>query len=335
MRPAVLGLVLCCACGGVKVVAREPTAPLQIVGAFVYPFGFRWEEPAYRSFEMSQRLLDVALDTAGDELSFWGPDEFRVMRASDDGAWVASTALPVLIGSGARPEQGLIIRPWAEQRVSGSSQEVQDNKGRARGGSASQETVYIGHVEVIHPSTREVLVEAEGTVTIDPFAEASPEADFDPAPPLTHLMEALMRAAVKKAAKFAATRAQQKLPELTLAVTPSATLRWQDEGRASAEVEMAKMDSVSLDLFLQVRARFLNPQLNDGQASKLTKLPPGLYVRGPIADPKWKLEEGDLLIAFDDVKASRQAFCRLRFAHAPSQVKVRKATGETTEVLLP
>jgi hypothetical protein len=330
-----LAVLLLAACGSVKLTVKEPSQKLELVGAFMYPFGFRWDEPAYRSFELSQRLLDAAIDASGDQLAFWGPDEFRVMRPDDDAAWVASTALPLLTGTAARPEQGIVIRPWAERRVSNSTQEASDAKGRARGGSNSQETEYIGHVEVIFPSNHEVIIEAEDHVFIDPFAEPTPENDFDPTPPLTHMMEKLVKACVKKASKYAVARPTMKLPSLHLAMTPTASLRWQDGARPPAELEMAKMDSASLDLFIQARTRFLNPGLSDAAAAKLAKLPIGLYVLPPVDDPKWNVSEGDVLTAIDADKAEPQVWARLKFASAPAEVKVRKPSNEVVEVLLP
>src|SRR5687767_8572532 len=130
-RVAVLiSLSLCACASGFQLTAKEPGTPLELVGVFVYPFGFRWEEPAYRSFELSQRLIDVALAEGGHALSFYGPSEFKVMREKDDGAWVASTALPLLTTQGARPEQGIVVRPWAERRVTSSQAEAQDARGR-------------------------------------------------------------------------------------------------------------------------------------------------------------------------------------------------------------
>jgi hypothetical protein len=328
-------LLVLTACGGVKLTVKEPSAQPELVGAFMYPFGFRWEEPAWRSFEMSQRLLGAAIEAGGDRLAFWGPDEFKVMRPEDDAAWVASTALPLLTGTAARPDQGIVIRPWAEKRVNSSTQEAADAKGRARGGSNTQETEYIGHVEVIHPATHEVLIEAEDRISVDPFADLGPEADFDPAPPLTHMMERLVAAAVKRAATWAKPRETMKLPPLHLAMTPAAALRWQDAQRPPAELEMARMDPASLDLFIVARTRFLNPSLTDAVAAKLSRLPIGLYVLPPVDDPKWNVSDGEVLTAIDADKAEPQVWSRLKFSPAPAEVKVRKPSNEMVEVLLP
>lgn len=325
-------LLLCAAgCSSVTFVNHPPPQKLELVGAFVYPFGYRWEEPAYRSFELSQRLTDAAVAEAGDTFSFYGPGEFKVMRIDDDAAWVASTALPLLTSSGARPDQGIIIRPWAEKRVTSSTQEAADSKGRRAGASNAEETLYIGHVEIIHPSTHEPLLEAEAQVKVDPFMDFGPEGDFDPAPPLTKLMERLVRESVKKMKAYAAARTAQALPSAPFAYTPAASIAWQDAARPPAQIEMAKLDAAELDLFLQARAKFLNPKLSDLEAAKLSKMLPGLAVMPPGFG---QLSEGDLVQSLDGQPAAPQVWARLRFLpQVPA--KVRKPSGEIVEVLLP
>ncbi|MBK7858756.1 MAG: hypothetical protein IPJ65_09065 [Archangiaceae bacterium] len=249
-----LALAGCAACSPGRFVTHPAPENLEVLGVAVYPVAFRWDEPAYRSYELSQRLIAAGLEVAAERFSFWGPSEFKVMRADDDAAWVASTALPLLTGTGARPDQGLVIRPWAEKRVTSSMQEAQDARGRRAGGSNSEETIYVAHLEVVHPSTHELLLEAEAEVKVDPFADPGPDADFDPAPALTALMERLMRATVKKLGAYAPGRTTQPLPRLEVAFTPATALRWSDGARGSGELEMVKMDPASLDLFLQARA---------------------------------------------------------------------------------
>lgn len=324
-------LLVLCGCSSVSISTHPPPQALELVGVFVYPFGFRWDEPAYRSFELSQRLTNVGVAEAGDVLSLWGPGEFRVMRADDDAAWVATTALPLLSQTGARPDQGIIVRPWAEQRVSSSLRETSDAKGRQAGAANAQETVYIGHVEIVHPASHEPLLEAEAQVKVDPFADPGPDADFDPAPALTALMERLMRESLAKVKVYAGRRTAQELPKAPLAYTPAAALHWSDGARPSSELELAKMDAAQLDLFLQARARYLNPKLSDLEAAKLMRLHPGLRVMAPGFG---QLSEGDLITTIDGQPAAPQVWARLRFSpQVPARVK--KPSGEVAEVMLP
>jgi hypothetical protein len=302
---------------------------VEVTSIFVYPFGFRWDEPAYRSFELSQRLVQAGIKEAGDVFSFYGPGEFKVLRAEDNGAWVATTALQLMISSGARPEQGLMIRPWAERRMASASHETEDAKGRGAGRSDSEETVYVGHIEVVHPSTHSVLMEAETMLKVDPFA-ATPDAEFDPAPALTAMMEKLMTQAVSKATKWSSSRKLSELPKLQFSYTPQHALEWADEMREAATVEFAKMDIVDQEMFLAARARYLNPTLKHDEAMKLSHLGAGLRV----TQGGKNLVPGDLIVALGPVPAAPQVWQRLRFS-GPFIAKVKKENGNLIEMLLP
>ncbi len=319
--------------GGLQKIVRPPAEPLSLTTAFVYPFDFRWEEPVYRKFELSQRLVDEAVHHSGDRFAFFGPSEFRVMRQNDNGAWVASTALPLLINSGSRADQGIVIRPWAENRKNSSAQEAFDKKGKSTGMATMEETTYFGHVDVIHPSTGQVLVEVSGEVKVDPFSGDAADDSSDPARPLTKLMAALLAEALDAIAGQAAVRNVRPELGLTLALTPRVTLGYAEDGRPNTQLVLAAQDAVAQEIFVQDRAKFLAPMLPEGELPKLSKLPAGTYV---IAAPSTaKLQPGDLVLSIDGVTALPQGLSRLRFSAVPAQVRVRRATGEETEVLLP
>jgi|CXWL01.1.fsa_nt_gi hypothetical protein len=334
MAASLLALLGGCTAGIQKVV-KPPPANTQLTTAFVYPFAFRWEnEPSYRNFELSQRLIDVGLEVAADRLAFFGPSEFKVLKQNDDGAWVATNALPLLLANGSRPEQGVVIRPWAEKREASSTHEASDAKGRARGAAQSMETSYLGHVEIVHPSTREMLVEVVGEVKVDPFTAQTDEDEYDPAKALTHLMETLMRKAMEDLIEFAPERPTSPALPYVFALTPKTALAYQEDGRPPFELTMAKLDPLEADLVQQGRARFACRTLTDADAARAVKLPPGLLVlEVPLEGSK--LAKGDVLLQVDQDPALPQRLARQRLAGIPVQVKVRKATGAITEIVLP
>lgn len=329
-----LGLLLCgCAQGLHKAVKAAPP-DLAVTAVFVYPFKFLGApEPGWRSFEVTQRLLAVCVREAGDGLEFYGPGEFKVVRWEDDGAWVASTALPVLLRTGARADQGVVLRSSVEKRVASASQEALDAKGRRRGASATEETTWLGKVELLHPSSGQELVEITGEVTVDPFAEPTAEADFDPAPAFTRLMERLTREALGELKRHAAPRRAAPEHGLTLAVTPRTTLGWHEDGAASQEVEIFRMDELQAELFMQNRGRFLSPWITDPLPMTLARLQAGTYV---VAAPAGgKLAPGDLIEEIDGAPALPHVLARLRFKGAPGLLKVRRGAGTQLEVVFP
>ena len=331
---SLLVLALGTACSsGVHKVVRPPAAPLELTTAFVYPFEFKWEEPVYRRFELSQRLVEEAVRQGGEQFAFFGPSEFKVMRQNDNGAWVASTALPLLIGSGQRADQGVVIRPWAERRKNSSMQETFDKKGKATGMATMEETIYLGHLDVVHPSSGQVLVEVSSEVKVDPFSADLSEDGSDPARPLTKLMAGLLVEALGAVKHLALKRPVRPELGLTVALTPQATLDYLEDGKPATSVELAAMDAVAQEIFVQDRAKFLAPFLPEAALPKVVKMPVGTYVVAAAAGAK--VSPGDLLLTIDGAPALPQMLGRLRFSEVPVQVRVRKSSGEETEVLLP
>lgn len=334
--PALFCLAAICLSGcsnGTAKIVRKPEVPVEITTAFVYPFDFRWDEPVYRKFELGQRLTEEAMRFGGDRFAFFGPSEFKVMKPNDNGAWVATTALPLLIGAGRRADQGVIIRSWAEKRSNSSVQEAFDKKGKSKGMATMEETTYLGHVEVVHPSTQQVLIEVSSEVKVDPFAAEVTDDTSDPARELTRQMGGLMREAVNALGGLSNGLSARADLGLTVALTPRATLNYNEDHKPSTEVELAGKEAVERDIFIQDRAKYLAPFLSESELVKVAKMPVGTYVGA--APPTAKVQPGDLLLTIDGVAVTPQTLGRLRFSEVPVQVRVRKSSGEETEVVLP
>ena len=128
-------------------------------------------------------------------------------------------------------------------------------------------------------------------------------------------------------------RAFLRLLLISVALTPQTTVLYLEDGKPSTQVDLAAKDAVAQELFIQDRAKFLAPFLPDPELLKVCKMPQGTYV---VAAPSTaKVSPGDLLLSIDGEAALPQMLGRLRFSDVPAQVRVRKATGEETEVLLP
>ncbi len=324
-------LVLGCA-SGFKERVLLPKDPPELTTVIVYPFGFRWPEASYRSFELSQRLIDAAAGEYGDKLTFYGPTEFKVLREGDNSGWVSTTALTLMTSNNEKAERAVMLRPWAERRITSSSSQTFDKRGKAKGGNSNEETLYIGHVEVVHPSSRDVLVEISGEAQTDPFAEGTPDDEFDPERVLTELMTRLTQQALKTVASLSPAREVKPDPKVKLALTPNSSLAFKEEGRPSGSDEMSALDPVAAELFIDNRARMLCPSLTDAQLAKVVKAPLGLYV---LAAPEGsKLKDGDVITAIDSGPPLPQHFYRLRFSTVPAQLTVQRS-GQQTEIVFP
>jgi hypothetical protein len=299
---------------------------LTVHAVVVYPFGFRWEQPAWRSVELSQRLVDEALASAGDDALFFGPSEIRVYRPQDDNAWVASNAVVRLASQGVRAEQGLVLRPWAERRVQSALRELQDAQGRPTGVGNVEETTFVGHVEVLHPSSGQVVVEVTGEAVSDPFTQREDEGEgADPTPVLTRLMVDLTREALSA---LDGTLRPPRPPSPPLAQV--ALLPWEALDLAST---LAPLDALDAEVVRHQRLRFANPALGPDAVARLSRLPAGLYVLE--APEGGKLALGEVVVSLEGVPALPQALARVRFSPTPVQARVRLPSGNFAERLLP
>jgi hypothetical protein len=306
-------------------VKREVPEDLGVSAVVVYPFGFRWGAPAWREVELSQRLVGVALAEAGDKALFFGPSEVRVYRPEDDNAWAASDAVTLLASQGVRQEAAVVLRAWAERRVQGGQRELVDNRGATVGRSAQEDVVYLGHVEVLHPATRKVVLEVSGDAAADPFAEVRDEG-ADPTPELTRLMEELTREALKA---LAGSLKAPRPPSPPLA-TSVAWVPWETLDLAA---ELFGKDALDAELLRHQRLRFANPGLEPLLLDTLARQPAGVYVRA--APPGGKLSPGDVVLSLDGHPALPQGLARARLAPVPVEARVQNPSGRIVPLVLP
>lgn len=317
---------------GPRVVAEVPP-DLRASAIAVYPFGFRWQEPAYRSFELSLRLVTVVVNEVSYHAVVVGPSEFQIYRPDDDRVLAATTLGRLLPQMRMRPHQLLVLRPWAEKRVHASSKTLLNAKGKAVGAERQEETKYVGYVDVIHAATGEKILEVSGETIVDPFAERDDDG-ADPAPELTALMVTLTGEAVERLLPHLSSPGQvADLSGYQLSVTPAFALAYEESGRPPVAGELARLDALDRELFLQARARYAAPEADEDTWRAMATLPPGLLVRSaPEGDP---LRPGDVVVKVNDGPALPQAFVRARLLQGADALRVRRASGDYEEVTLP
>lgn len=326
---AVLGLAGCAS--GLRTTARSPSAPLELTTVFVYPTRLLgMSEPAWRQFELSERMLRSCVRVAGERLAFFGPTEFRVMQLENDHAWVASTALPLLAAQGQRPDQGAVLRTTIERRVMSAVQEAQNAKGQG-GATSSELTTFIARAELIHPSTAQVLYEVETEATVDPFAEPPPEAEYDPAPAMTALLDRVAAEAAGHAAKHSIPRVISADPGLSTAVTPKSAFSLRIDSASTAEA--FKLDPLAAEVLLENIARVLSPWLTGRALATVVTSVPGVAVVG--APPGSRLQPGDVIESVDGAPALPHVLARGRFKGAPMELEVRHRDGSSGNVVFP
>jgi len=323
-------------CAGKRVKHVSAGGQLEPQAVLVYPFGFRWDEPAWRGYALGERLVAAAYGAVGDRALLFGPGEFKIYRPDDNNAWAATTAATLLPAYGLKPEQAVVLRPWAEKRVLTSRQDVSDARGRKLGARAVEEVTYVVHVELVHPSTQATLVDLQEEVTPDPFAQRADD-EPDPAPELTalaarladealHELDGRWRSYGRPRWWETPLRKGETVVKLTFRANPAALYTSGDAARPSLEYELARANELDRELLQVAALRFLNPGLSVADATRLSRLPPGLQVATSPA--KLGLAPGLLIVEVQGQPASPQLIWRARLQPEPVPIKVRGGDGQ-------
>lgn len=311
--------------GGIARSLKAPATPLTVSTVVVYPVRLTGTQPlAWREFELGQRLVGVGLAKYGGRLAFFGPSEFQVSRWNE-AAWTASTVVPQLIRGGRKPNETLVLRTTAEKRVANSAMERRDADDLAKGGIVTEEVTWVCSLELVRPSTGEVLGEFTGQLTVDPFTPTG-EEEFDPDAPMTHLLERMTLEALKWAAKALPDDAPDlDAPPVTLAMSPAVTA-------AQADTGLSAMDALAAEVWVQNRARFLTPTLPEDQVSTVSRLPLGLLVLAAGAGAG--VQPGDVILRVDEAAPLPQVLYRKRLRGGGVPVTVKRG-GAELDALIP
>jgi hypothetical protein len=252
-------------CASVHKTIRHLPTPTEIGAVVVYPvetLGMD-EHSAWNDVALAQRLIDAGLGTLGTRLAFFGPTEFEVKRASENNAWVTSTAVALLVKNLQRPEKCLVLRTRLERRKNSQIHEKFDAKGRAVALSSGESVEWLGSVELIHPSSATVIFEASDRVLVDTLT-APDDTQLDDAQ--TRLLLSLSNAAFEHLKTVAGASKAEALGA-TLGATASSFPKVQSQGDALME-----------ELAAQARSKLLLPRLTDAQLVKASGLPAGILV---------------------------------------------------------
>jgi hypothetical protein len=307
--------LLLAGCSSVHRELHRPPAPLEAEAIVLYPLKVTGDGlPAFREYGLGERLVGATLGVVGARVAVFSPTEVTVLAWDNPAAWVGSDAVALLVHSGVRPEAALVLKASVEKRVTSQAQEAQDARGRRRGGWTMEETTWVGSVVLAHPSSGHLLAEVSGQAIVDPFAPPGPEADFDPAPALTRLLEQLVREALDTVGAYLARPSPPPPLRLGLAVSPA---------RAAAIPDSAAgtLDPLAAELWRQNQARFLNPELPESEAAAVAAAAEGLWVTA--APDGASLRRGDLIVEVDGQPASRERLLRapLRLTPVPGRVQ--------------
>ena len=313
------------ACGSIPVRVRPgPTLDVQAVA--VYPVDFRYDEPAYRSYELSQALALQAVATG--RYAVFGPGEFKLVRNSPDNPFVGSDLALQLADRGLSAVAALVFRPVVEKRAQSAVKHLYDQQGRPRGAARVEEATIVARIEVFHSASREIVADVSAQLEVDPLA---PRDATDPLPEATALLHKMMAALLDAVAERAPGRSLAHAPGFESLWNPKAALDYSAEGRPALGEALGKLDALEQDVAIEARLRFFHPKATPAVLGRLSRLPGGLYATSVSKEAAPSgLQAGDLVLAINNEPASPQSLQRALRAMLPGQpiaLKVKRSSG--------
>jgi hypothetical protein len=326
-RPALLAglLALSCASGPRVEVRHRSSGPIAARVAAVYPYAFRWDEPAFRVHEKSMDEVLFLVERA--RLLVFGPGEFQLLRVEESNPLAGTDLVALLTRRGLDPRGFLAFKGWAERRVAVSHGQL-EQRGAVRAVSY-QNVTYVAHLEVVD-ANGDVVVEVQGQAEA---GKAEDRPDYDPTPELTALHRRLIEAAWEELEPRLAAPPLAP-PALDIRWLPSSTLDYGGPAQATLKERTLGMDALEADMAKIAVYRYYAPSLSERQIGFEMRLPGGLYVlraRTPFAGP---LEHGDVILQVEGepavgpqvlqraLAAPRDGPLRLRVARGPARLEV-------------
>lgn len=263
---------------------------------------------------LGQRLTAVTLEAVGGQAMVWAGAEVQVLHPERHD-WTANTAVPLLRAAAIGPEQGVVVQARVESAQAASQQEVRGASGSAVGAAA--ELRWRATVEVLQPSTGQVLVETSAEARADPFARGGTEAaTLQPA-------GVLERAASEALAHLSGSWAPPRPPRGPVLVTWTVVPAPEGSLLHGLEAEVLRLQLLQM----------ANPGLDEEEAARLSRLPPGVLVRASSLG--FRLRAEDLVLSIDGAPANAAALARCRFATSPMVLEVRGPEGRLRRVNFP
>ncbi len=288
-RAVALAIASLASCSGKPAVRvdRPLDGPITARVAAVYPYAFRWDEPAIRSYQKSMDMV-LLLSSKG-RLLLFGPDEFEVLRPGDPDPRVATDLAKVLAVRGLDTRGYLVFRGWAERRVARASAVV-EGKGRTETAS-TEDVTYVAHLAVIDGGTGGTLLELSAVAPAIPQEE---RPEYDPMPELTALNRRLVEAAWAEI-EPRLTTAPLLAPPLEVRWLPATAMEYGPLGKRSLRESMLFMDPLQANMERLSVYQYFDPEATPRLLHDELRLPGGLYVRDVQGALRDYLQKGDVI----------------------------------------
>ena len=325
-----MGLLLLTACAsGSALKVRPGAAPRPASAVAVYPFQFRWSEPAYRSFQLGTRLALQVQETG--RYAVFGPGEFTVRDPRSEAVFVVTDLATVVSTEGVPAAGLLVLRGWAEKREQSSSHRVEDAAGHPAGEAAGAEVTVVVHLELLDPSAGEVLAEVEGSA----HSTHSDEASDDPSPELSALALKLATQLLGAMESLAPGESVRRAAWGELVWSPAPLFAFSDRGRPALEAELAGLDQPARQAARARAVRYFAPTAPPETQAVAAAQAGGLWVQAPSAAAYAAgLRAGDVLVQVGSVPATPLSVNRALRLAPPGEAVAARVQRQGAEVAL-
>jgi hypothetical protein len=275
-RAAVLALASLAqlACSDIKL-EFGPGKPVPARLVVVYPYGLRYDAPAYKSFQLAMDEVQVILNRK--QLSALGPDEFKIFASGgrELGVFSTTNVAGVLPSLNLIPGNVVALRGWAEKREQKFSTVIYDSQGKPTGQQRDVQVTMIAHAELLGSDTSMPLGEARVEFTVDPFAD---HPLYDDSPEVRRQVIRLTEHLFSEASSHLVTEPQAYDPGFEYLYNPRNALTFSLPDRPPLEQQLITMDPVSRAAAEMAILLYFHPDLPEDRLAQLGRLPTGLLV---------------------------------------------------------
>ncbi len=271
---AALALLTLGACSDIKL-EFGPGKPFPAKLVVVYPYGLRYEAPAYKSFELAMDEVQVVLWRK--QLGALGPDEFKVLAPDgrELGIFSTTSVAGILPSLGLLPGNVLALRGWVERREQKFNSVIYDAYGKPTGQQRDVQVTMIAHAELIGPDTSMPLGEAHVEFTVDAFAD---HPLYDDNPEVRRQVIRLTEHLFNEASSHLITEPQPYDPGFEYLYNPRNAETFAMPNRPAYEAQLMTMDPVSRAAAELAFILYFHPDLPEDRLRQLQNLPTGLLV---------------------------------------------------------